>query len=1063
MLEYLPIANGTASYAGEVNGEIATAKITTAAGGLIDGVSTTLFTIAAKEGKSTSTAKLFVTNNDQGLTLHRMQLIDSGVTLTFNFTSPLELSEAEFDEADFRDLGEVEFSGSRTGDGVTPSFTGSFTSADITFGAETFQPTVAGDILSVPMSLLLAGTVEASDNSWQSEFDISMTFSLAQFVGIVTMDFDVFEQYEESDGFANDYSHTTSQTISSSALLKPRVSVEVIEAQTTEGGAEEGLIRISRVSAVSPSEPLTVSFTRSGTAKFGATADYTLLDEDDNPLTGSVVIPAFADFVDIRIVSVADALAEQDETSIITLKSSTNYIIEPLAKAGTVTILDDEPRVSIAKLSDSGEGEVPGTFRISRTSTTGISKVTFTRGGTATFGPVADYTLSVNGAPLTATFIEIPDGEDHVDITVTPVNDALAELTETVILTIKAGTGFSVAPVGASATMSLTDDEPIVSIARIGDAQEGGDVGMFRITRDTTVGALNVNFSRSGTAKFGTKGDYTLSSGGVALAGTTIVIPDGEDHVDISVLAIDDTLAELTETVILTLSSTAFYTADPEAKTATALLTDNEPIVGITKLSDTGEGQAAGVFRISRDTTAGDLAVSFTRKGTAKFGATADYTMKVDGVLIPKTTVIIPDGEDHVDITVEAVDNAVAEPTESIIMTLKTSKLYTLDADAKTATMSVTDDEPTVSIVQVEDTGEGLESGIFRISRTNSTGDLSVNFNRTGTAKFGAAADYTLAAGGVNLAGTTVIIPDGEDHVDVEVLPVDDAIAELTESIILTLAPLATYTIDAQDKAATVSIEDNEVRTLSINDLAITEGSSGVKQAKFTVKLSSASSQTVSVDFFTSTEGFDLDVAASGGDDFQELSDGALVFLPGVTSRTITVDILGDAAEELDEKFKVMLENAVNATIIKSEGIGTIKNDDFVELAVTGLTFSRTTFEEFQESGSLSITITLKNLGTVAFDFVEVSIGLAEFADEGNDIEITTLFIENIPAGKTLVKTFVIDFEEEPFDGFEGLYFRTAEIIFSDPAEENDGGEPDTNDFFISATRDVRVKPSPDF
>ena len=88
--------------------------------------------------------------------------------------------------------------------------------------------------------------------------------------------------------------------------------------------------------------------------------------------------------------------------------------------------------------------------------------------------------------------------------------------------------------------------------------------------------------------------------------------------------------------------------------------------------------------------------------------------------------------------------------------------------------------------------------------------------------------------------------------------------------------------------------------------------------------LSSASGQTVTVDFATSN------ASASSGSDYTSLS-GTLVFAPGVITRTVFIQIVGDTAAESDETFTVSLTAAVNATIGGASGTGTIVDDDTVQ------------------------------------------------------------------------------------------------------------------------------------
>ena len=67
--------------------------------------------------------------------------------------------------------------------------------------------------------------------------------------------------------------------------------------------------------------------------------------------------------------------------------------------------------------------------------------------------------------------------------------------------------------------------------------------------------------------------------------------------------------------------------------------------------------------------------------------------------------------------------------------------------------------------------------------------------------------------------------------------------------------------------------------------------------------------------------------AARAGEDFQA-SAGTLTFAPGQLTRTITVEVFGDATPEDEERFTVRLFNAVNAIIDDTEGVGVIQNDD---------------------------------------------------------------------------------------------------------------------------------------
>jgi len=113
----------------------------------------------------------------------------------------------------------------------------------------------------------------------------------------------------------------------------------------------------------------------------------------------------------------------------------------------------------------------------------------------------------------------------------------------------------------------------------------------------------------------------------------------------------------------------------------------------------------------------------------------------------------------------------------------------------------------------------------------------------------------------------------------------------------------------------------NGAPTLYINDVSVTEGNSGTNNAIFTVTLSPASTQTVSVAYSTAN------FTATSPSDFQPNS-GTLTFAPGATSMQIVVHVNGDTQPEADESYRVNLSNPTNAPIAKSRGVGTILNDD---------------------------------------------------------------------------------------------------------------------------------------
>src|SRR4029077_13507830 len=108
---------------------------------------------------------------------------------------------------------------------------------------------------------------------------------------------------------------------------------------------------------------------------------------------------------------------------------------------------------------------------------------------------------------------------------------------------------------------------------------------------------------------------------------------------------------------------------------------------------------------------------------------------------------------------------------------------------------------------------------------------------------------------------------------------------------------------------------------ISTSDRTVTEGNTGVTSATFTVTLSAAYDVPVTVNYSTANG------TATAGSDYQATS-GTLTFAPGETSKTVTVQVIGDRLAEANETFFVNLSSPTNAVITDGQGVGTIAYDE---------------------------------------------------------------------------------------------------------------------------------------
>lgn len=110
---------------------------------------------------------------------------------------------------------------------------------------------------------------------------------------------------------------------------------------------------------------------------------------------------------------------------------------------------------------------------------------------------------------------------------------------------------------------------------------------------------------------------------------------------------------------------------------------------------------------------------------------------------------------------------------------------------------------------------------------------------------------------------------------------------------------------------------------LTINEkVFVTEGNTTRNKAEVKVTLSEASGSEVSLSYSTT------DGSAKAGQDFDAVSAGTLVFMPGETSKTIEIAIIPDENLEFDENFEVNISNVKNAKALTFKSTVTIANDD---------------------------------------------------------------------------------------------------------------------------------------
>ena len=179
--------------------------------------------------------------------------------------------------------------------------------------------------------------------------------------------------------------------------------------------------------------------------------------------------------------------------------------------------------------------------------------------------------------------------------------------------------------------------------------------------------------------------------------------------------------------------------------------------------------------------------------------------------------------------------------------------------------------------------------------------------------------------------------------------------AQMRQAILGTARPTAsvsglTATGGRLDVAAALNVAPPV--GISITGGSIVEGNSGITQLSFTVSLSAAAADAVTVNFATGGG------TATAGSDYVAQSN-SLTFAPGETSKTILVDVIGDTTFESNETFAVTLSGAsANARVQTASATGTITNDDVQPPPVTP-TLAIGSVSALENAGWLRFTVTL--------------------------------------------------------------------------------------------------------
>jgi uncharacterized delta-60 repeat protein len=795
--------------------------------------------------------------------------------------------------------------------------------------------------------------------------------------------------------------------------------------------------------------PLTLTRTQGSngqvTVDYEVTSGTATAGVDFEPTTGTVVWPD-GDTSDkqITVPLIDDSDEEPDETYIVTISNPTGGAELGFQTSATQTIIDDDTLypgefivTSFTYEFDEDIGAINAAVQ-RRNGRDGAVSISYeTADGTALDG--ADFT-GVSGT------LEFEDqqgcdrqysctGQYFVNIPIAIIDDADYEPDlESFAFNLSNPTGGATLGSPSSITFNIRpNDSPNGSIQMVVQATQV----------DETAGTATVQATRTGGSQGVVSIDYAITGSGATpgedfqATDGTLTWADGETGTkDIVIEILDDAIVDPFESIFIRLENVAGGAIlEPEYTTFLEIL-DDESLPGTlffyspTDVAEAADNAILYVYRVSG--TAGTVSVNYA--------TVAGSAVEPDDFTATSGTLTWADGDNTAQqVLVPIVDDALSESMENFSIVFS-SPGGGLLVPEDTATINIIDDDnPGVISMSLTSVAVAESATTLNITATRSVGafgEVSVSYGTfDGTAQAGS--DYTAASGTLSWnAGET-----GPKTFSITVL--DDAIEEDDENFAITLSdPTGGATLGAA--TTTVTIEDDDANPGTI---LFTVASRVVSEAAATVQIDvqrfGGSLGEVTIDYATE-EGTALE-----GDDYAQTS-GTLSWADGERdTRSFSVPIVNDTAEESSETFTVTLSNPTGGAALGTPATETvtIENDDapngVLDFSVTEVTVT--------EGGDVTLTVerTGGSYGAVSVDYQ--TLNSSAVAPEDFTATSGTLDWSDGDTTTRLITITTIDDEtDEPAEEFDVLLSNptggagTGAGIAVVTLEDNDTGPPGT-------------------
>ncbi len=718
----------------------------------------------------------------------------------------------------------------------------------------------------------------------------------------VTVNGDV--KNEANETLTVDLSVPTNATISDNQGLGtinnddavPALSID--DVAVAEGNAGTTTLGFTASLSAPSSQTVTVAY---------ATADGTATTADGDYLAASGTL-SFAPGVTTQPVSVTvngDVKNEANETLTVNLSLPTNATILDSQGLGTINNDDAVPALSIDDVAvaegNAGTTTLGFTASLSAPSSQTVTVAYATADGTATTAD-GDY-LAASGT------LSFAPGVTTQPVSVTVNGDVKNEANETLTVDLSVPTNATISDNQGLGTINNDDAVPALSIDDVAVAE--GNAGT------TTLGftaSLSAPSSQTVTVAYATAdGTATTADGDYLAASGTLSFAPGVTTQPVSVTVNGDVKNEASETLTVNLSVPTNATILDSQGLGTINNDDAIPALSIddVAVAEGNAGTTALGFTVS-------LSAASSQTVTVGYATADGSATTADGdYLAASGTLTFAPGVTTQPVSVTVNGDVKYEANDTLTINLSLPTNATISDSQGLGTITNDDVVPAFSIddVAVAEGNAGTTALGFTVSLSApSSQTVTVGYTTADGTATTADGDYVAASGTLTFAPGVTTQP-------VSVTVNGDVKNEANETLTINLSARTNATVSDSQGLGTIN-NDDVVPALSIDDVAIDEGNSGVTTLAFTVSLSAVSGQTVTVGYAAANG------TATTADGDYVAASGTLTFAPGVTTQPVSVTVTGDVKNEANETLTVNLSAPTSATISDGQGLGTITNDD---------------------------------------------------------------------------------------------------------------------------------------